>query len=136
MTEIDWVIARRDCGPRTAFARLLAGARRDVDIRNNQREENDAYAFKVSTEGGESFRVGREGRGLDSEGVRFTLTPTGIRVESSDDAVVKIKFDAKVGLNANGECRLFADGEELEEWQIRKRALEPLLFHVYRETLY
>jgi hypothetical protein len=39
-----------------------------------------------------------------------------------------IQFTGALTLNNNGECRLRVKDEELEQWQVRRMALEELFF--------
>ena len=43
----------------------------------------------------------------------------------------KVMFNAIATINDKGDCRLNVNGQERELWQVRKAALEGLLFGAY-----
>ncbi len=55
---------------------------------------------------------------LDQELIR-------IEVHIGDKSV---EFSARLALNDKGECKFTVAGHELDQWQVLKRALEPLFF--------
>jgi hypothetical protein len=62
-------------------------------------------------------------------GVRFKLQPADGRIRVEGDGV-HVVFFAGLTLNDDGECRLVVDEQQLDLWQVLRRALEPLLFSV------
>lgn len=56
--------------------------------------------------------------------VDFWLRDDSIRVESSG----RNPIDATLTLNDNGQCRFKVGSEELDAWQLMRRALEWLFF--------
>lgn len=135
MPEIEWVKERAACGVRAVFDRLKTKAATDVDMRNALRQDGDAYSFKVREQGPDEFDVVREGKGMPTQWVMFLFANHMIHVQSSGDADVKIDFQATTVLNEKGECRVKVKDESLEEWEVRKRALEALFFYVYGRAL-
>lgn len=127
MTDQDfaWVTARHACSPYEVYKQLQTGCEVDVAERNALRVTFE-YGFKMSPSppGGNSFRVLRLGQNYSSS-VEFKWNEAGISVLADDSAVL---LAATLTLNDDGECRLKVNGEELTQWQFRKRALEDLLF--------
>ena len=94
----------------------------DIKERNFLRPVGTPYKFEIA-EHGESFAVFIEG-GDTQEVVTFFLIDKEIVVKYRDGVL----FEASLTLNDEGECRFKINGEELESWQLRKRALESLFF--------
>ena len=122
-SEFDWVTARCECSPLTAFHRLKMQVEQDVESRNSKLSGRNKFRFMGN---GISFAVAVDGPGIAGQAIRFKLTPPKIEVLDANDARL---FDATVTLSDDGECRLMVDGSEREFWQVRKRALENLLFN-------
>jgi hypothetical protein len=63
---------------------------------------------------------------LITASVDFELSKDGITVQNAE----RILFKVVIGLNHAGQCKLKAedDGPELEQWQVRRMALEKLFF--------
>ena len=119
----DWVSARHECSPRKFFERLDLLAQQNVKQRNAIGGAAFGHVSHKSL-----FSVFGENRSgpLGSPAVRFVLDDKGtIRVEASG---LDVGFEGELTLNNSGECRLKVGSEELSEWQVLKRALEPLLF--------
>jgi hypothetical protein len=55
-----------------------------------------------------------------------TLKTNGIVVKADD----KVVLEGHAVLSDDGACRLRVNGEDLEFWQFRKRALEALFFRL------
>ena len=121
----DWVAARSECSERQFFERLYLGAVENVakrtalltsaelSARTLFRHESHQGLFSVFTEASNGPMV------------RFRLDGKRIVVESDQGDV---KFDGTITLDDRGRCRLRVGNEELDEWQVLKRALEQLLF--------
>jgi hypothetical protein len=73
----------------------------------------DGFAFIVSVK--------------DEVGPRVVFYYANERIEVKDEKR-NLKFFASLALNSSGRCVLRVDGEELEQWQFRKKALECLFF--------
>lgn len=121
----DWVSDRAKCNAIDMFLALKADAERDVKSRNAISPADAQYAFRVK-----SFAEGRFTVTLDwNQGpttVEFLLDGQEIRIRDGGETVDAIV--ATVTLNNDKECRLVVKGEELERWQVRRMALERLLF--------
>jgi hypothetical protein len=128
MAEFDWVTERANCSLQKFFADLQMGSKTDVDIKNKLLRDASEPGKFVVTPNGDRFTVLREGNGHRSIGlwsVEFSLGESGISVSSNDGM---IQFTGALTLNNNGECRLRVKDEELEQWQVRRMALEELFF--------
>jgi hypothetical protein len=118
----DWVEARAACSARQFFERLYLGAQANLATRTRlltADEHGPRMAFQ-HTATPQAFSV-------------FTRLDTGpvvrVRVDGpqisidGDDA-----FAGTVTLDDQGRCRLRVGTEDLDEWQVLKRALEGFLF--------
>jgi hypothetical protein len=76
---------------------------------------------------GDGFTVALEA-GDFRKSVIFSLAEHAIVVK--DDAG-KSMFEVTLTFNDAGECRLHVQDQELESWQVRRMALEDLLFRSY-----
>jgi len=122
-SNFDWVKARADCSPAQVFKELEFGAKRDVDAANGQRKPGDLHAFKMASDEG-CFSVIRESSIALPVSVEFYLERDGIKVTSG----AEVNFVATLTLNNEGRCMLRVNGEELENWHVRRMALEDLFF--------
>jgi hypothetical protein len=91
--------------------------------RNALRPANSPYEFSM-TEQVNSFTVLLEGKGVHKS-IAFSLADHAIVVK--DDKGYQM-FDVAVKFNEKGECKLIANDEERALWEIRRMALEELLF--------
>src|SRR5208282_17987 len=102
---------------------LELGVRNDVDLANEQLRSPDRHRFSISSDDGR-FSVTREGSRTPPVSIDFSLDGEEIVVCRG----AEIKLTATITLNNQGECMLQVDGEELEQWQVRRMALEDLFF--------
>jgi hypothetical protein len=63
-----------------------------------------------------------------SAGVRFYRIDEQIAVEGSGDPVSELKFEGTLTLTNEGKCKLRVGDQELDEWQVLRKALEKLFF--------
>jgi hypothetical protein len=124
--KFDWVAERSACSLPKVFQQLRGEIEEDIRTRNGQRPQNSPYEFSV-TENGAEFTVILQAEELERS-VIFSLAEHAILVrgEQSD-----LKFDVKLNFTERGECKLNVDGQEYEFWQVRRLALEDLLFRGY-----
>jgi hypothetical protein len=123
--DFDWITAREQCSVLHAFLKLRADVEQDVNNANKVfRESRRRFGF---TPAPESFTI-YEDR-IPPRHISFTLNDTNTLISVSDEND-KHKFDITVTLNKEKQCVFVIDGEELEGWQVRKRAIEPLLFSI------
>ncbi|HEY5176290.1 MAG TPA: hypothetical protein VII95_12075 [Terriglobales bacterium] len=123
MSNFDWVSARGACSIRKVFEQLKLGAMDDVRAINALRAGLVCDMADNST--GDFFSVFREGNG--SRTVKFS--------SASDDEITitnstGMNLRVTLTLNNQGDCKLRIVGkdEELEQWQVRRMALEELFF--------
>jgi hypothetical protein len=122
--EFDWVTARHECSLGLMFFRLQKGAEKDVEARNKLRIAGEPGTWHVQLQESGHFIAYRESV-IPFRAVEFDLTQTSIVIRDHEG---KWDFVATITLNDLGECMLLVDGKQLYEWQVRKRALEALLF--------
>jgi hypothetical protein len=130
--DFDWVTARHGCSVRAMFLRLYKGAEHDVDLRNKLREQNEPSKWVVERRNDTYFVVYRESAVLGFASVEFDVKGSEISVVSVSSQDNQWEIKATVTLNDFGDCMLLVDGKQLYEWQVRKRALEQLLFSNFR----
>ncbi len=124
MGELEWVKERAKCSTLEMFKRLELGALADVDVINSLRSPDDHIKFSVTRQG-DRFSVLRESDIQNKNAsVDFALNHGIIDISDGDT----VHFSALVTLNNDGECRLLVNGEGLEQWQVRRKALENLFF--------
>jgi hypothetical protein len=121
--KFDWVTGRSSCSLPKVFAVLRQQVEQDVKTRNALRPQNAPYEFSL-TEDTDAFTVLLKSKDLQRS-VTFKLTEHEIAV--LDDKNNSL-FQVTVAFNDNGECRLHANEEEREFWQVRRMALEDLMF--------
>ena len=98
----------------------------DVKTRNTLRPNNAPYEFSVA-ENGDDFTVLLKA-GDFHKSVIFNLAEHAIVVR--DDAG-NATFEVTLTFNDEGQCRLHVNEKQLESWQVRRMALEELLFRSY-----
>ena len=126
MSKFDWVTARSACSLPKVFKELMLQVEEDVKTRNALRPANSPYEFSV-TEDGADFAVHLDAKDV-RRSVTFSLAQHAISVR--DDKGNQM-FDVTPILNDKGECRLNVNGEGRDLWQVRRMALEGLLFVGY-----
>jgi len=121
----DWVTARAQCSARAFFERLALGAQQNVTTRVALLPSGAVAprdVVRVATHG-TSFAVFTEA--TPGPTVRVRLDGPRIVVAREDGLE---SFAGTVTLDDTGRCRLRVGAEALDEWQVLKRALEPVLF--------
>jgi hypothetical protein len=124
-SDFNWVKARHECSAARMFTRLSLRAAADVEERNELRTDRELkreIKFEFQSKGAR-FEVFQNSRERPS--VTFVLDGDGIRVEGNNPSAC---FAGTVTLNNEGQCRLKVEQEELQEWQVLKRALEAFFF--------
>jgi len=122
----DWVTALSLCSLPNVFKELRLQVEEDVKTRNALRPDNSPYEFSV-TENGDEFTVLLEAAEV-RRSVIFSLAEHAISVRDSRGEKM---FDVTLTFNDEGECRLNVQEKERELWQVRRMALEELLFRGY-----
>jgi hypothetical protein len=126
VSKFDWVTARSSCSLPKIFKELMLQVEEDVKTRNALRPDNSPYEFSVA-ENGSDFTVLLEAKDV-RKSVIFSLAEHAISVR--DDQGNQM-FEVRLTFNDKGECRLNVNGEGHDLWQVRRMALEGLLFGGY-----
>jgi hypothetical protein len=126
LPNFDWVTGRYKCSLPNIFNQLKSDVKEDVLTRNGLRPAQSAFKFSV-TENDNSLTVLLEGDGVH-KCISFNLAEHAIVVK--DDKGYQM-FDVSVNFNEKGECKLVANEVARELWEIRRMALEELLFRTF-----
>ena len=121
--KIDWVTRRSSCSLPKIFKELRSQVEEDLKIRNALRPANSPYEFVV-VEKGADFSVVLKAKEAEKS-VRFSLAEQAISVMNDSGEPM---FQVTVTFNEDGECRLLVNERERETWQVRRMALEGILF--------
>jgi hypothetical protein len=121
--ESDWVKRRFACSLPAVFKNLRLQIAEDVQTRNGLRPENAPYEFFV-TDKHDGFVV-EVHAGETRKAVTFRLGPHAISV---GDDVGNSMFEITLSFSDQGRCQLVVNNQVLEDWQVRRLALENLLF--------
>ncbi len=122
--EFDWIAVRWDCSLTAVFEKLKAQVRMDVE--NIQRRRPEGAMNKIEfTNNGNHFIVVLSAQQRILDAASFTLKDNEILVSNKDD---KELFRAVPSIDDEGDCILKIGEKECELWQVRKAALEKLLF--------
>jgi hypothetical protein len=128
-SDFDWVTARSRCSLAVVFQQMRMEVEEDIRKRNDQRPKDCGYEFSVvlnhSVTG---FTVLVSGSGVNQRVVGFYLRDKTIAVHKNGSH--KPNIEALLTFNNDGECRLKIAGVEYDFWQVRRMALEELLFEV------
>jgi hypothetical protein len=125
-SKFDWVTQRSLCSLPNVFKALRTEVEEDVKTRNALRPNNSPYEFSV-TENGADFTVLLEAKDVHKS-VIFSLAEHAILVRDDEG---KKMFAVTLTFNDEGECRLNVNDKERDLWQVRRMALEELLFRRY-----
>jgi hypothetical protein len=123
-SKFDWVTERSSCSLPKVFSTLRAQVEDDVKTRNALRPNNSPYEFSVAEDIAEFTVLLKTAEATRS--VIFNLTEHAIIVR---DEQRNPMFEVATSLSDQGECRLKVNGEERDFWQVRRLALEDLMFH-------
>jgi len=126
MSKFDWVAARSSCSLPKVFKELRLQVEEDVKTRNALRPDNSPYEFSVA-ESGPGFMVILEAKDV-RRSVTFSLAEHAILVRDSKGNQM---FDVTLTFDDGGECRLNVNKDRRDLWQVRRMALEELLFGGY-----
>ena len=122
--EFAWVTERYKCSLPILFTTLREQVENDVKIRNERRPELAPYEFSMEEDVGEFTVVRKIGDARKS--VTFKLEAHAVLV--LDHERVQL-FEMAARFTEEGICQLKAKEEKCELWQVRRMALEPLMFH-------
>jgi hypothetical protein len=122
-SKFNWVTERSNCSLPKVFHTLRAQVEDDVKTRNGLRPANSPYEFSVEVKGTDFSVVLAAGEVRSS--VLFAITDHAIQVRSGEGHQM---FEITLNFTAEGACNLIVDGQPCEFWQVRRMALEELLF--------
>jgi hypothetical protein len=125
-SKFDWVTKRSSCSLPKIFKALLVQVEEDVKTRNALRPNNSPYEFSVA-EKGSDFTVLVKAKDAHRS-VTFSLAEHAILVRDDNGDLM---FEVMLTFNDKGECKLNVNKEEHEVWQVRRMALEDLMFRSY-----
>jgi hypothetical protein len=126
-SKFDWVTERSACTLPKIFAVLRQEVEQDVKTRNGLRPNLAPYEFSV-TEDIDEFRVVLKAKDLH-QSVSFKLEEHLISVRNDNEKdKVGPMLQVTLTFNDKGECKLHANEQERELWQVRRMALEDLMF--------
>jgi hypothetical protein len=121
--KFDWVARRSACSLPKVFRTLMAEVEADVKERNAQRPEFAPYEFSILEKGNE-FAVVLDAKDFHRS-IAFCLEEHAIIVR---DASGNQMFEVTLIFTEDGKCRMKAKEENRESWQVRRMALEDLMF--------
>jgi hypothetical protein len=122
-SKFDWVTERSLCSLPNVFKKLRLQIEEDVKTRNALRPNNSPYEFSVA-EKGDDLTVLLKAKDVQRS-VTFTLAEHAILVRDDKSSPM---FNVTLTFNDEGECKLNVHEQELDFWQVRRMALEELLF--------
>ncbi len=121
--NFDWITQRHSCSLPNVFKELRLQIENDVKTRNGLRPNYAPYEFSVADLDG-GFKAILKSKDVEMA-VTFTLSEHGIFVR--DDKGIQM-FEVKLSFSDQGECQLMVNGEARDYWQVRRMALEELMF--------
>ncbi len=121
--KFDWVTERSACSLPKVFNALRMQVEEDVKTRNGLRPSNSPYEFSVKEDNGQ-FAVVLKAQEVE-QSVAFSLTEHAIVVRDDKGSPM---FEVTATFSDEGKCWLKVNGEERNFWQVRRMALEDLLF--------
>jgi hypothetical protein len=124
--KVDWVTKRSRCSLPNIFKELELQAEEDVKTRNALRPNNSPYEFSVEANG-DSFAVLLKGDDV-RKSVVFSLAEHALVVRDHKGTTL---FEVTLTFSDQGECKLHVNEAERDLWQVRRMALEGLLFQGY-----
>ena len=124
--KFDWVKERSACSLPKIFKELRLEVDEDVKARNALRPQNSPYEFSVREDGADFTVLLKAEEATKS--VTFSLAEHAILVR--DDKGNQM-FEVSLTFGDDGKCKLHIDKEQRELWQVRRMALEELMFRGY-----
>jgi hypothetical protein len=120
--ELDWTKIQMECSIKSAFESLRAAVEEDIESYNVMLQLLPTYRIKLSSEISSNVVVSR-GSSYDAH-VEIQRRGNSVEIRHSGEPTISV---TPVFSNL-GRCRWKLNDEELEQWQVRKIALEKLLF--------
>ena len=127
--EFNWGTARNACSVAAMFLQLRDEVQGDVNqAKDAFKGSGRSFDFK---KGRDKFTVFEGIRPLRTVSFSLNDTHTAILVEQDNgDGRESESFQVMLTLNKEKQCRYLLGTDELESWQLRKRALERLFFTI------
>jgi hypothetical protein len=125
-SKLDWVAGRFACSLAGVFRNLRLQVEEDIKTRNGLRPPNSPYEFSV-TDTNDGFTVALESKEV-RKAVIFHLVEHAVLVR---DDKHDLMFEVTLAFSDQGDCKLQVDHEQREYWQVRRMALEGLMFSSY-----
>lgn len=131
--ELRWVKERSACSLSNIFKALESGVRADTEDVQALQPEGLQLHFEFQSQSNKQFSVTRidDPRVHVGESVVFSLGKDSIVVETRDNSSNNKMFSATITLDDDGNCKLRVQDKTLEQWQVRRMALERLFFGPY-----
>jgi hypothetical protein len=123
-SSFDWLTARSECTALKMFIHLQDDVEKDLAIAKSVFSDNREKKFTLKKDA-DRFSVYEEA--IPPRRISFILGGTNTEI-SVEDEKGKKKFTATLTLNKDKKCMFVVNGEELESWQLRRKALESLFF--------
>lgn len=122
-TAFAWVAERSDCSLPKIYRTLMAEVEEDVRVRNSLRPDLAPYEFSIE-EKLNTFVVHMNASDFHRS-VTFCLEEHAIIVLDNSGNQM---FEVTLTFTDDGNCRMNAKQQSRESWQVRRMALEDLLF--------
>jgi hypothetical protein len=123
---LDWVKELALCSIPQVFKQLRLDVEEDVQAINGAKGLGSNNCFDVvDNSAGNVFTVFQRNRGTERE-VMFMRGDEEIKIAHRSGT----SFTVTLTLNNEGRCKLRVNEAELEQWQVRKMALEDIFFGV------
>lgn len=123
MPDFNWVTARAGCSVVKMFVRLRLEVERDLQAALAVSRENPRKFGLI--EEANKFTVYEET--IPVRSVSFALNADGTAIVVTNEKGLR-QLSATVSLNDHKECVFVVDGAEMENWQLRRKALELFFF--------
>jgi hypothetical protein len=124
--KFDWVTHRSQCSLPKIFAKFRQDVEQDVKTRNGLRPANSPYEFSIE-ENGSDFSAVLKLNDVRAS-VTFSLAEHAILVH---DDKSEMQFEVTIAFDDDGVCKVYVNQKELHMWQVRRMALEELMFRGY-----
>jgi hypothetical protein len=122
-SKFNWVSERSSCSLPKVFQALRAQVEEDVKTRNGLRPKNSPYEFSVE-EVESDFSVVFVSKDI-RRSVTFNLAEHDILIRGDKGEQM---FEVRLTFTDDGQCQMMVNEKHLESWQVRRMALEELLF--------
>ena len=124
--KFDWVRRRSACSLAGVFKTLRLEVEEDVKARNGLRPPTAPYEFSLA-DTDDGFNVILEAKQV-RQSVNFKLAEHAIVVRNGKDEPM---FEVILAFSDDGDCILRVNHEDRKSWQVRRMALEQLMFASY-----